>query len=84
MTGRRQVPISELMPDVTITLAPGDMVTTAICIALVVPLEGDDRRPSLALAHTPGTHWITQRGMLSAALDIDRGMAGYVDIEEDE
>ena len=55
-----------------------------ICIALVVPMEGDDPSPSLVLRHTPGTDWITQRGMLQAALDIERNVGNYYDLEGDD
>lgn len=79
----REIPIGEIMPGVTIGLAETDMVTTAICIALVVPMEGDDPSPSLLLKNTPGTDWITQRGMLQAALDIERNVGNYYDLEDE-
>lgn len=77
----REVPVAEVMPGVTLKLAADDIVTTAICIALVQSMQDDG--PSLYVVHTPGTSWITQRGMLQAALDIDRTF-GYRDIEDDE
>ena len=80
----REIPIGDIMPGVTIGLAETDVVTTAICIALVVPMEGDDPSPSLVLRHTPGTDWITQRGMLQAALDIERNVGNYYDLEGDD
>jgi hypothetical protein len=79
-----EIPIGDIMPGVTIGLAESDVVTTAICIALVVPMEGDDPTPSLVLKHTPGTDWITQRGMLQAALDIERNVGSYYDLEDGE
>lgn len=48
-----------------------------------MPMEGDDHRPSLVIAHTPGTTWITQRGMLHAALDIERGVGSFTEKGDD-
>lgn len=85
MSDQREVPIAEVMPDVTMALAESDMVLSALCIALVAPMEGDDRNPYLVLANTPGTNWITQRGMIHAALDIERGLGDIInDDQEDE
>jgi hypothetical protein len=85
MSDTRDVPISEVMPGVTLDLRKSDMVMSAICIAVVAPMEGDDRTPRLCIANTPGIDWITQRGMLSAALDVERGLGTIVeDLEEDE
>lgn len=80
----RDTPIDEVMPGVTMTIAESDMILSAVCIALVAPMEGDDRSPYLVLVHTPGTNWITQRGMLHAALDIERGLGnlGLADEED--
>jgi len=79
----RHVPIAEVMPGVTMDLAETDIVMHAVCIAVIAPMEGDDRRPSIYIANT-GIDWITQRGILHIALDIERGIGDIVNTDDQD
>ena len=62
-------PISDLLPNVTADLHPGQVVLDGMVLLRVVdPSSGE--RPNLVIASTPDLDWMLQVGMLHTAREI--------------
>lgn len=65
-------PIGEILDELGVKakLDPTDRIVEVLVIAKIVDLAEEDATPYLGLYNSQGADWISQRGLLHAALEV--------------